>query len=292
MFDTRDSALDEATLLERADDVDQLLQDTEIAEQDKQSALMEFLELLNHQRAASVGVSFSERVRSRVANAFHSHPTSELATDLLYACLLLQQFHAMQFDQWRSDSAIKDCAPALTALEADGKLSDCYRFCQETAKTYAEARFWPEALDYAKRTHEYAKKLLKKKISLLENGEMIDLRDTACVICEYALHTQDGITAEIEEMLQKDIGADAFAMTAKEAEEDFDDTAVDPVEFTPEYLAIRYELEEKIDDALEHQRGYYDYCKDYWMAKRLILRSDYGIHWKSPATLNPNAEFH
>jgi len=66
----------------------------------------------------------------------------------------------------------------------------------------------------------------------------------------------------------------------------------DPVELTPEYLAIRYELEEKIDDALEHERGYYDYCKEYWMAKRMILRSDYGIRWKSPATLNPTMEFH
>ena len=292
MYNTLESNLDEASLLERAAAVEQLLQDTEISEQDKQSALMEFLELLNRQRAANVGVVFSERLLTRVSNAFHSHPTSDLATDLLYACLMLQQFHAMQFDQWRSDPAIKECTPALSSLEADGKLSDCFRFCQETAQTYAEARFWPEALDYAKRAHEYAKKLLKKNVTLLENGEMLDLRDTACVICDYALHTKDGVDSKLEEMLQKDLGAENYQAALQEAMDNQDDTDIDPVEFSPEYLAIRFELEEKIDDALEHQRGYYDYCKDYWMAKRLILRSDYGIHGKSPATLNPNSEFH
>lgn len=48
----------------------------------------------------------------------------------------------------------------------------------------------------------------------------------------------------------------------------------------------------KIDDALEHRRGYYDYCKEYWIVKKLILRSDYGIAWESPAVLNPGVDFH
>lgn len=291
MYQSGDCGFDEAALRERGESLEQLLQEAHISEQDKQVALMEYLELLNSQRAAKVGVEFSERLMERVYQAFSAHPTSDLAVDLLYNCLLLQQFHAMDFDNWRSHPAIQKCENALVSLESDGKLSDCFRFCQETAATYAEARFWPEALDYAFRAHRYSKQLLKKKVTLLENGEMLDLRDTACLICEYALHTKDGLTAEMEEMLQSDLGAENFAFVLQEANDSVGDVVVDPVEYTPEYLAIRYELEEKIDDALEHQRGYYEYCKDYWMAKRLILRSEFGIHWKSPAALNPNMEF-
>lgn len=292
MFHTRDPYYDEAGLMARGEALELLLQETEISEQEKQEALMGFLELLNNQRAAKVGVAFTERLLKRVSNAFSVHPTSDLAVDLLYGCLLVQQFHAMNFDPWRADPAIQQCSGALTALAADGRISDCFRFCQETAATYAEARFWPEALDYALRTHTYAKQLLKQKITLLENGEMLDLHDTAASVCEYALHTADGISPQIEAILQPDLGADDYTIIVREAYDTVGDMVIDPVEYTQGYLDIRAELEEKIDDALDHQRGYYDYCLDYWMAKRLILRADYGIQWKSPAALNPNVEFH
>ncbi|MBR3679765.1 MAG: hypothetical protein IKL87_06135 [Oscillospiraceae bacterium] len=291
MFQSSDCGYDDAALTARGESLDALLQEAHISEQDKQNALMEYLELLHSKRAAKVGVEFAERLMDRVYQAFLAHPTSEVAVDLLYNCLLVQQFHAMNFDQWRSHPSIVKCENALASLEADGRLSDCFRFCQETAATYADARFWPEALRYATRAHGYSKQLIQKKITVLENDEMLDLRDTACLICEYALHTAEGLTERLEAMLQSDLGAENFAFVLQEAQDNVDDIIVDPVEFTPEYLAIRYELEEKIDDALEHQRGYYEYCKDYWMAKRLILRSEFGISWKSPAALNPNMDF-
>lgn len=287
MYYSREQFCDEANLVQRGEDLDLLLQEASVSEQEKQEALMEYLQLLQNHRAAKVGIAFTERMMERVANAFSVHPTSELAVDLLYNCLLVQEFHAMDFDHWRSHPSIQKCENALISLESDGRFSDCFRFCQESAATYAEARFWPEALEYAKRAHGYSKKLLQQKITLLENGEMLDLRDTACLICEYALHTADGISSGLQAELQKDLGAEDFQFVMQEAMDSVSDTTVDPVEFTSEYLAIRYDLEEKIDEALDHQRGYYDYAKDYWMAKKLILRSEYNIHWKSPAMLNP-----
>ena len=225
--------------------------------------------------------------------AFEAHPTADLAVDQLYTCLLLQQFHSMQFDSWRAHPAIEKCQNALTMLEAEGRWSDCLRYCQDTANTYAEIHFWPEALAYSSRAYTSMRELLKQGVKVLENGELLDLSDSAFSVITCALHTADGVTPETEAIMQKDLGSEGYAAVYAEAKDATDSEPVtDPVEQTAEYLAIRMELEEKIDEALEHERGYYDYCKEYWMAKRMILRSDYGIRWKSPIVLNPNEEFH
>lgn len=279
-------------LRSRGEALEQQFQSPDISEQDKQSALMDYLNLLHAQDAADVGVWFSERMLARVTSAFTAHATVELAIDQLYACMLLQQFHLMQFDPWRAHPAIIQCKNALSLLRAEGKWSDSLRYCQNTASTYAEAAFWPEAFSYARSAHRCVRELLRQGVKVLENGELLDLRDSAYAMCSYALHTAEGISSAVTEELTADLGAEEFAAVYDEVMENRDETVVDPVELTPEYLAIRYELEEKIDEALEHERGYYDFCKEYWMVKRLILRSDYGIHWKSPAALNPNSEFH
>lgn len=280
------------SLRQKGEELEQYLLRAEHAESERQEALMEYLQLLNENRAAEVGVWFSERMLNRVHQAFLAHPTTDLAIDLLYACVLVQQFHSMAFDPWRSHPAINLCSSALQLLEAEGKLSDCCRFSQSCADTYAEANWWPEALACAKRSHKIVKRLLKQGITVLEDGELLDLRDTAFAICLYAQHTADGVSDALIAELQNDLSPEMFDEVVQDVQEAMPDMEIDPVERTPEYLKIRYELEEKIDEALEHQRGYYDYCKEYWMAKRLILRSDYGISWKSPATLNPNIEFH
>jgi len=33
------------------------------------------------------------------------------------------------------------------------------------------------------------------------------------------------------------------------------------------------------------------YCHVFWPAKKKVLREKYGIDWKSPAELNPDARF-
>ena len=292
MYSQEAPAIPKEELRSRGETLEQHLHSADLSEQDKQKELMNYLDLLNEQRAADVGVWFSERMLERVSSAFSAHATVDVAVDLLYACILVQQFHLMQFDPWRAHPAIVQSKNALSLLRAEGKWSDSLRYCQDTASTYAEASFWPEAFTYARSAHRCVTELLKQNVTVLENGELLDLKDSAYMMCSYALRTAGGISEEIKAELTADLGAEDFAAVYEEVMENRDETVTDPVDMTPEYLAIRYELEEKIDEALEHERGYYDYCKEYWMAKRLILRSDYGIHWKSPAALNPNAEFH
>lgn len=284
--------LDEDALRVKGDVLEQTLQSTDFSEQQKQEALAEYLVLLQNERATSQGIDFCCRLFDRVSAAFHAHPTTDLAVDMLYACILVQQFYAMDFSPWRAHPTISASQDALKAVAADERDSDCMRYCQATAELYAEAKFWPEALQYAVQMHDAASRLLQKGVQRLEDGTRLDLRDTACAICMYASQTADGMTEDLMQKLTGELGAEDFAVVTADAADAVGDTVTDPVEKTEAYLAIRYELEEKIDDTLEHHRGYYDYCKEYWMVKKLILRSDYGIAWKSPAVLNPGVEFH
>ena len=64
----------------------------------------------------------------------------------------------------------------------------------------------------------------------------------------------------------------------------------DPVEDTPQYLAIKDELEEKIYAKIGRET-YMGYCYRYWSAKKEILKKDYGIDWESPSALNPHIIF-
>lgn len=64
----------------------------------------------------------------------------------------------------------------------------------------------------------------------------------------------------------------------------------DPVEDTPEFQAIRDELEEKIVAKIGENSGM-GYCHLYWQTKREILKKEYGIEWQSPAVMNPRIHF-
>ena len=69
-----------------------------------------------------------------------------------------------------------------------------------------------------------------------------------------------------------------------------DDIIYDPVEQTPEYLAIERVLKIKIRSKIG-EGGYLGYCFLYWECKKHILREEYGIEWHSPAELNPHVIF-
>ncbi|MBO5788651.1 MAG: hypothetical protein J6R42_01760 [Clostridia bacterium] len=64
----------------------------------------------------------------------------------------------------------------------------------------------------------------------------------------------------------------------------------DPIEDTPEFQAIKDELEQKIIAKIGKNSGM-GYCHLYWATKREILKKDYGIEWNSPAVLNPGFRF-
>lgn len=64
----------------------------------------------------------------------------------------------------------------------------------------------------------------------------------------------------------------------------------DPIEDSPEYLAIRQELEEKILAQLGGQLTRAN-AHRYAGLKKKILKEDYAMDWKSPQELNPRIKF-
>lgn len=73
----------------------------------------------------------------------------------------------------------------------------------------------------------------------------------------------------------------------------------DPIEETEEYLAIRDELEKKLEVyraqyLMEQKKAYeeigimFPVSHRMWLEKKRILLEDYGIEWKTPGEMNPH----
>ena len=64
----------------------------------------------------------------------------------------------------------------------------------------------------------------------------------------------------------------------------------DPVERTPEWEEVCYEVEKECDRRLKGEPRGMGFCFVYWSVKRDVL-SKYGIDWKSPSFMNPRVMF-
>ena len=65
---------------------------------------------------------------------------------------------------------------------------------------------------------------------------------------------------------------------------------VDPVQATPEWEKVIYDVEKEVDEELEDEPRGMGFCHIYWSAKRAALaRRD--IEWRSPSAMNPRVMF-
>jgi hypothetical protein len=65
----------------------------------------------------------------------------------------------------------------------------------------------------------------------------------------------------------------------------------DPIEQSPEYLAIADELERLIEERFPSDEFYIGRCTQIWDYKKQLLREKYGIRWRTPHELNPTICF-
>lgn len=65
---------------------------------------------------------------------------------------------------------------------------------------------------------------------------------------------------------------------------------VDPVQATPEWENVIYDVEKKVDEQLKDEPRGMGFCFSYWSAKRAELARR-GIDWKSPSAMNPRVMF-
>lgn len=65
----------------------------------------------------------------------------------------------------------------------------------------------------------------------------------------------------------------------------------DPIEWSSDYERVIDDASRRIYALLEgHPRGM-GFCLAYWSVKRQVLKTGYGIDWKSPAIMNPGVMF-
>jgi hypothetical protein len=65
---------------------------------------------------------------------------------------------------------------------------------------------------------------------------------------------------------------------------------VDPVQATPEWEKVIYEVEKEVDEELKDEPRGMGFCFSYWSAKRAALARR-GIEWRSPSAMNPRVMF-
>ena len=65
---------------------------------------------------------------------------------------------------------------------------------------------------------------------------------------------------------------------------------VDPVQASPEWEDIIYEVEKEVDEQLKDEPRGMGFCFSYWSAKRAAL-ARHGIQWRSPSEMNPRVMF-
>ena len=65
---------------------------------------------------------------------------------------------------------------------------------------------------------------------------------------------------------------------------------VDPVQATPQWEDVIYEVEKEVDEQLKDEPRCMGFCHSYWSAKRAALARR-GIEWRSPSAMNPGVMF-
>mgnify|MGYP006992095200 FL=1 len=65
---------------------------------------------------------------------------------------------------------------------------------------------------------------------------------------------------------------------------------VDPVQATPEWEKVIYEVEKEVDEQLKDEPRGMGFCHIYWSTKRAALARR-GIEWRSPSAMNPRVMF-
>lgn len=64
----------------------------------------------------------------------------------------------------------------------------------------------------------------------------------------------------------------------------------DPIQNTPEWEEIIYEVEKELDEKFRGVDRYMGFCHEYWSAKIAALAKR-GIEWRSPQQMNPRVRF-
>ena len=121
-----------------------------------------------------------------------------------------------------------------------------------------------------------------------------DFSKTVDALPDYMLHAIDkNLTAEdVQHEIEKlEAYIDIDGLSVDEFCEKYGrHLRFDPVERTPRWEEIWYDVEEECDRRTKGQPRGMGFCFAYWSAKCAVLK-EYGIDWKSPHMMNPRVMF-
>lgn len=123
----------------------------------------------------------------------------------------------------------------------------------------------------------------------------IDDKDTPRLYLSYlefyhwlwkSTYYEENLTYQLVNTIDPEISDEDFLASEKS----YHRMLFDPIQRTPQWEEIIYDIEKECDELLKDEPRHMGFCHHYWSTKRAIL-AKHGIHWKSPAIMNPKARF-
>ncbi len=212
-------------------------------------------------------------------NAFMESLTVNSATDYIGVVVLYCQIMAKIKKPWRA-------IPRLEAARGALRFIDDFMADRETvaatfstvAERFAYAGYFPEAILYF------------QKCGCITDDNAI--KESAFSQALYYSLRFNKIENELKGSCQKLLGREMTKKLIALAEADVEaQIKTDPIESSDEYLAIRYDIEKAVDEALVSDSAEESFCIKYWRIKKRLLKEKFNISWKSPAEMNPKIRF-
>lgn len=219
------------------------------------------------------------RVIEGCQNAFMEALTVNTATDYIGIVILYCQITAKIKKPWLA-------IPKLEAARGALRFIDDFMSDRETvaatyttiAESFAYAGFLPEAILYFRMCG-----------CISENRET---KENAFSEAFYYSLRFDKIEKELINSSKRELGNEVTENLIATAKKDISmQIRTDPVERSEKFLAIRYEIEEAVDNLLASDDSNDSFCMKYWRIKKKLLKDRYNIIWKSPAEMNPEIRF-
>ncbi len=222
-----------------------------------------------------------EKFVSQCLSSFMNELTVNTATDFAGSTLLYANICSMIKKPWK-------CIPKLESAQGALRFMEDYitdkSILSETFHSFAEAYvrsgFIPEAIKLYYKEAFYAE---KKDIVLEAISSFFYYLETVEEKQEFDLS-----------FLKKKFSDDEIERIKKEASIEAENRILtDPIECTSVYLDIRYDLENRIDEILNHSdENEAPFCIRYWNIKKRILKEEFSIEWRSPEEMNPQIRFY
>ncbi len=213
--------------------------------------------------------------------SFMEELTINKATDFAGSTLLYAKICAMIKKPWKCIPKLESSQGALRFMEdfiSDKSiLSETFH---SFAEAYERAGFLPEAINAYYKEAFYSE---SKDACLTALSTFFYYSEVIPKGKDYDLSFLKGKLSDKEiEKVKKGASAEAENRIL-----------TDPVEYSPEFLEARFDVENRVDEIL-WQTGDdpTPFCIRYWNTKKKVLKDLYSIDWKTPEEMNPQIRFY